>query len=42
MRNSAQRSFSAVVEEKRQPNADEINKSHLPHLDAFAEETLRL
>lgn len=34
--------FSAAVEEKRQPNADEINKSHLPHLDAFAEETLRL
>lgn len=34
--------FSAAVEEKRQPNTNEINKSHLPHLEAFAEETLRI
>ncbi|KAK2615030.1 hypothetical protein N8I77_001809 [Diaporthe amygdali] len=34
--------FSAAVEEKRQPNTNEINKSHLPHLQAFAEETLRM
>ncbi|KAG6355011.1 hypothetical protein INS49_004092 [Diaporthe citri] len=34
--------FSAAVEEKRQPNADEINESHLPRLDTFGEETLRL
>lgn len=42
IREELRAAFSAAVEEKRQPNADEINKSHLPNLDAFAEETLRL
>lgn len=42
IREELRAAFSAAVEEKRQPNTDEINKSRLPHLEAFAEETLRL
>lgn len=42
IREELRAAFSAALEEKRQPNADEINKSHLPHLEAFAEETLRM
>lgn len=42
IREELRAAFSAAVEEKRQPNTNEINKSHLPHLEAFAEETLRL
>lgn len=42
IREELRATFSAAAEEKRQPSADEINKSRLPHLEAFAEETLRL
>jgi cytochrome P450 len=42
IREELRAAFSAAVEEKRQPNVNEINKSRLPNLEAFAEETLRL
>lgn len=42
IRGELRAAFSAAIEEKRQPNANEINKSQLPNLEAFAEETLRL
>lgn len=42
IRDELRATFSAAVEEKRQPSAEEINKSQLPNLEAFAEETLRM
>lgn len=42
IREELRAAFSAAAEEERQPTANEINKSHLPSLQAFAEETLRM
>lgn len=42
IREELRETFSAAAEEERQPSADEINKSRLPNLEDFAEETLRM